>query len=642
MKHAGVFTRICLLVGTLAACAGGGGDGVAPRITSVAPRAATVGEELVYAVQTTGDPGPTLALVGAPAWLALDGAVIAGTPAPADLGPVSFSVVADNGVRPEATQRVQLSVVGAGDDDQDGLDNAEELAIGTDPSDPDSDHDGASDGVEVGQRPNPPTDSDGDGLMDALEGLHVDNDNDGVPDQADPSEGWQLVWGRFWPFAVRNDGSEPTRLEVRVVGGQSVTRVWAGVSTAPESPLMLEPLTDLRVDGQPISPDGIELFDDGTQGDRAAADGIWSRGGITATTPALTGGRVGLRKLDMVRVRDASGTATRAVWQGYEQQRSVFISGSFDLGVIAPAAVLTPRPFGDSGQATPNFVNLVAPSVMPTIVGMLHADGPDVAAAAREVMGGLGYEVEFLYLFGEYTAVSGASGATFNVRNSAKGIGINVGATPGGYGSTTLESVFAMNLSDNGPLLHETAHRWGVFLDEGFGFFGTHWGTTSADGQLGGFDPDSLIDHGDGTYTVDRFGRFANGGDAKAYGPWELYLMGLWAAAELPPLLALRGAETVSLTGSRETLSATSLDTITVEDVVAVHGAREPASGQSKTTFRAAFVAATSRLLTASELSFYETLAARFGAAVGDSGLLSFAEATGGRAQIVTAVPTGP
>ncbi|WP_437279081.1 hypothetical protein WME90_00570 [Sorangium sp. So ce375] len=63
-----------------------------------------------------------------------------------------------------------------GDDrDGDGLPDAVEEAIGTDPDDADSDDDGALDGQEM----NPGEDTDGDGLINALD---VDSDNDGLFD----------------------------------------------------------------------------------------------------------------------------------------------------------------------------------------------------------------------------------------------------------------------------------------------------------------------------------------------------------------------------------------------------------------------------------------------------------------------------
>ncbi len=61
------------------------------------------------------------------------------------------------------------------DQDGDGLTNSQEAAIGTDPTDADSDDDGALDGQEV----SPGGDSDGDGIINALD---PDSDNDGLFD----------------------------------------------------------------------------------------------------------------------------------------------------------------------------------------------------------------------------------------------------------------------------------------------------------------------------------------------------------------------------------------------------------------------------------------------------------------------------
>ena len=74
-----------------------------------------------------------------------------------------------------------------GDQDRDGLTNAEEVALGTDPADIDTDGDGAEDGVEVGDVA-APTDTDGDGKIDALESGTRDADGDGVPDESDPND----------------------------------------------------------------------------------------------------------------------------------------------------------------------------------------------------------------------------------------------------------------------------------------------------------------------------------------------------------------------------------------------------------------------------------------------------------------------
>jgi hypothetical protein len=61
------------------------------------------------------------------------------------------------------------------DTDGDGLNDEEEISLGTDPEDPDSDGDGLSDGFEM---PDSTTDTDGDGIIDALDD---DDDGDGIP-----------------------------------------------------------------------------------------------------------------------------------------------------------------------------------------------------------------------------------------------------------------------------------------------------------------------------------------------------------------------------------------------------------------------------------------------------------------------------
>ena len=63
------------------------------------------------------------------------------------------------------------------DADLDGIDNATEAELGLDPYDDDSDNDGVADLVETGD-PGRPTDTDDDGLIDALDD---DDDDDGLP-----------------------------------------------------------------------------------------------------------------------------------------------------------------------------------------------------------------------------------------------------------------------------------------------------------------------------------------------------------------------------------------------------------------------------------------------------------------------------
>ncbi len=73
----------------------------------------------------------------------------------------------------------------ATDSDGDGLTNAQEDALGTNRNNPDTDGDGFSDGAEVGGNVNAPLDTDGDGVINALESAVTDTDHDGIVDQND-------------------------------------------------------------------------------------------------------------------------------------------------------------------------------------------------------------------------------------------------------------------------------------------------------------------------------------------------------------------------------------------------------------------------------------------------------------------------
>lgn len=88
----------------------------------------------------------------------------------------TYTISDGNGGTSTATVNVTVEAKAPTDYDSDGLTDAEEAALGTDPNSADSDNDGISDGDEVGDKGNP-TDTDNDGTIDALDS---DDDNDGI------------------------------------------------------------------------------------------------------------------------------------------------------------------------------------------------------------------------------------------------------------------------------------------------------------------------------------------------------------------------------------------------------------------------------------------------------------------------------
>ena len=73
------------------------------------------------------------------------------------------------------------------DMDGDGVLNVDEVLAGTDPNIPDTDGDGENDLIEIGANPSAPLDTDGDGIIDALDSSILDTDGDGVFDEQDPA-----------------------------------------------------------------------------------------------------------------------------------------------------------------------------------------------------------------------------------------------------------------------------------------------------------------------------------------------------------------------------------------------------------------------------------------------------------------------
>ena len=195
------------------------------------------------------------------------------------------------------------------------------------------------------------------------------------------------------------------------------------------------------------------------------------------------------------------------------------------------------------------------------------------------------------------------SGVFFSVSNNVQGIGIRLFSDAQRWGSSgKLQGVAFFPYSDlpgriwtpigRGPGIHELMHRWANSVVAPY----SHWGFSSANGILGGFNITSLVNHGGNRYTAGEFN--TNESHGKPFSPIELYLAGLISPEEVPDLWVaedgewLRDSEgrIVRASNGYPIFTASQITTYTIEDIIAEHGPRVPDFSQSQRDFRAAVI----------------------------------------------------
>ncbi len=189
--------------------------------------------------------------------------------------------------------------------------------------------------------------------------------------------------------------------------------------------------------------------------------------------------------------------------------------------------------------------------------------------------------------------------------NDVQGIGKKITVHPISSRLHGFVGLCAYDGISKGPLLHEIMHRWANFILPPY----KHWGFSSANGQLGGFDIATLVDHGDGRYSAtvpelpDNWTTrdFATGGYATnwiPYSPIELYLAGFIPPEEVPDIWVGEGGtwlrnERGSIVRDEHGARLFTVNRVrnyTIEHIIGEHGARIPDSSVSQKEFRAAAI----------------------------------------------------
>lgn len=206
-----------------------------------------------------------------------------------------------------------------------------------------------------------------------------------------------------------------------------------------------------------------------------------------------------------------------------------------------------------------------------------------------------------------------------------------------------LSSFFDLGLT---AAVHEIGHRWMVFLDnEEFEGSGSHWPISSiARGVMGfsGFQgqgspfPFEVVHVEGDTYEL----QCAEAG--LEFNDLELYLMGLLPPEDVGEHVVFDDQAIVRDCGERGTASP-----LTIDDVLAVHGTRDPPVGEAQTDFRlATIVLSYGSLLDEDELAYFHHMAERgeareelsFTSGFAFGTTKPFFLATGGRATLSTRI----
>jgi hypothetical protein len=203
------------------------------------------------------------------------------------------------------------------------------------------------------------------------------------------------------------------------------------------------------------------------------------------------------------------------------------------------------------------------------------------------------------------TSDASYNGFATQVSNNVDGLGAPIWSSASCFGSAgRLRGIITIPAIDSlwresghaitntlyGPLIHEVLHLWGggsllpIIEDFNGLFTGGHWGVSSANGVLGGFDLEALSVVEDGIYRTNYFSAIGNSNLDLFLSPLELYMMGVLPSSEVPDTAVFRGVSQVNDTNSCEDYGyewwdghcfrATEQTMVSVGDIADVFGER--------------------------------------------------------------------
>lgn len=156
--------------------------------------------------------------------------------------------------------------------------------------------------------------------------------------------------------------------------------------------------------------------------------------------------------------------------------------------------------------------------------------------------------------------------------------------------------------------LHEIAHTWGndVVFPTGTPQYLTdgHFGVSSVNGYLGGFDPATLRSEGPGAYSAARFAPYA--GLPESFADIELYFMGLLPAEDVEDITMFVNVSDLEDRGDRTYFTAEGSEIISIEDIERLAGERRL---ETDTAFTMLYIVVSGGPLGEAQLADYDAQA---------------------------------
>jgi len=390
--------------------------------------------------------------------------------------------------------------------------------------------------------------------------------------------------------------------------------------------------------------DRISLYDDGTHGDAASGDRIFTREDVVlACRPAsLKYGRAVGTWHGMLRVTLSDG-------------RTAGNNFGFSAGVVNRSLKDTfqVQDFGDGLSATA-YAFFVADSgheVLPSYPVAPVTCGKTNFEAYRMLYRVLPDAFDLVVLtpglqlfrpdgFAENVPYQVA------VSNAVEHIGLPIMDKSATFGSAgRLTSAVYTSFGTIQIVDHELAHTWGAALGRTLGLIeagsgGSHWNEMSdVGGQLGAYyfakngQIGRFTDNGDDTWHL------TSNKDVVRYSPLELYAMGLIPPEEVPPMHVLSGADL----SSPGRITAASVRTVNIDDIIVREGGvRSPEVADSQKEFDLAFMVLQDGPYNDAAYAYFSLLSHHLMSRSGPEdydNLAPFYWATGGRATLNTRLP---